>query len=106
MLRGIPTTSRRQTRERFGDPKCPPTRVPKLVKDRVSQEAVKLDKAMARLQALFLDAVGPLATILEEGENGSLTADKAMTAVKTALRFIGNASIQMSRERRKRTLPR
>ena len=72
--------------------------------DRVSQEAVKLDKALARLQVLFLDAVGPLATILEEGKNRSLTADKAMTAAKTALRFIGNASIQMSRERRKRTI--
>ena len=70
----------------------------------MSQESIKLDKALARLKALFLDAVGPLVTSLEEGEKGSLTADKATTAVKTALRFIGNASIQMSREHRKRTI--
>ena len=94
-LRGLP--------RKFGDLKCSPTRVPKLdkiVKDRVSQESIKQD----RLQALFLDAVGPLATILEEGEKGSFTADRAMTTAKTALRFIGNASIQTARERRKRAI--
>ena len=77
-LKGIPNPSRRQMKERVGDPKCTPTRVPKLdkmVKDRVSQESVELDRSLARLQALFLDAVEPLATILEEGEKGSLTAD-------------------------------
>ena len=55
------------------DPKWPPTRVPKLhkmVKDRLSKEAVKLDKSLARLQVLFLDAVGPLASILEKGDKG------------------------------------
>ena len=31
-LKGIPNPYRRQMRERFGDPKCPPTRVPKLDK--------------------------------------------------------------------------
>ena len=46
----------------------------------------------------------PLETILEEGEKGSLTADKTITAAKPALRFIGNASVQMSRERRKRAI--
>ena len=46
----------------------------------------------------------PLATILEEGENGGFTADKATTVAKIALRFIGNVSIQMSRERRKRAI--
>jgi hypothetical protein len=106
-LKAIPNPSRRQMRERFGDPKCPPTRVPKLdkmVKDRVSQESVKLDRALARLQAFFLDAVGPLTTILEEAENGRLTEETAITATRTALRFIGNASVQMARERRKRAI--
>ena len=67
----------------------------------MSQESVKLDRALARLQALFLDTVGPLATILEEGEKGRLTVDKARTAAKTALRI---ASVQMSRERCKRAI--
>ena len=43
----------------------------KMVKDRISQESVKLDKSLARLQALILDAVGPMATILEEGEKAA-----------------------------------
>ena len=92
-------------REKFGDPRCPPTRVPKLDKmvcDRISQEAVKVDRSLARLQALFLDAVVPLASILEEDDKGTLTTEKATTAAKMALRFVGNASVQMARERRKR----
>ena len=40
----------------------------------------------------------------EKGEKGSFTADRAMTAAKTALRFIGNASIQTARERHKRAI--
>ena len=43
-------------------------------------------------------------TILEEGEKGNLTADKATTAAKTVLRFIGNALVQMAREQRKRAI--
>ena len=72
-----------------------------MVRDRIPQ---KLDRALARLQALFLDAVGPLATILEAAEKGSLTADQATMATKMALKFIGNASVQMSRECRKRAI--
>ena len=76
----------------------------KMVKDRISQESVKLDKSLARLQALVLDAVGPMATILEEGEKGSLNTEMAMAAARMALRFLGNASVQLSRERRKRAI--
>ena len=73
-----------QTREKFGYPKCPPTRVPKMdkirdkmVKDRMSQE---FDKALARLQALFLDA---LTTIIEEGESDKLSAERAREEEKS-----------------------
>ena len=65
----------------------------KMVKDRISQESVKLDKSLARLQALVLDAVGPMTTILEEGEKGSFNAAMAMAAARVALRFLGNASV-------------
>ena len=94
-------------REKFEDPRCPPTRVPKLdkmVKDRIAQESVKLDRSLVRLQVLFLDAVGPMATILEEGEKGSLTTEKAVTAARMALWFMGNTSVQMARERCKRAI--
>ena len=106
-LKGLSNPSRRQMREKFGDPRCPPTRVQKLdkiVKDRMSQEAAKMDKTLARLQALFLDIVGPLASILEDSEKGELTIEKATIAAKTALRFAGNASVQKARERRRRAI--
>ena len=106
-LKGVPNATRRQMREKFGDPKCPPTRVPKLdkmVKDRITSESVKLDKSLARLQALCLDAVGPLTTIIDEGDKGNLSEEMAIGAARMALRFIGNASVQFSRERRKRAI--
>ena len=59
----------------------------KMVKDRITQESVKLDKSLERLQALVLDAVDSMTTILEEGEKGSLNVEMAMAAAKMALRF-------------------
>ena len=47
-----------------------------------------MDKSLARLQALVLDVVGPMTTILEEGEKGSLNVEMAMAAAKMALRFL------------------
>ena len=63
-----------------------------------------MDKTLARLQALFLDIEGPLASILEDAEKGELTIARATTAARTALRFAGNASVQMARERRRRAI--
>ncbi len=106
-LKAVPNATRRQMREKFGDPKCPPTRVPKLdkmVRDRITLESMKLDKSLARLQALCLDAVGPLTTIIEEGDKGTLNAEMATGAARMALRFVGNASVKFSRERRKRAM--
>ena len=60
-----------------------------------------MDKTLARLQALFLDIVGPLASILEDAEKAT---KKVTTAARTALRFAGNASVQMARERRRRAI--
>ena len=76
----------------------------KMVRDRMSQEAVKLDRSLARPQALCVDAVGPQATLLELAEQDQLTAEGAVSLTKLALRFVGNASMQISRERRKRAI--
>jgi hypothetical protein len=106
-LKAIPNPARKQLREKHGDPRCPPTRVPKLdkmVRDRMSQGAVKLDRSLTRLQALCVDAVGPLASLVELAERNQLTAEGAVALSKLALRFVGNASIQFSRERRKRAI--
>ena len=75
-----------------------------MVRDRMSQEAVKLDRSLARPQALCVDAVGPQATLLELAEQDQLTAEGAVSLTKLALRFVGNASMQISRERRKRAI--
>ena len=51
----------------------PPTQVPKMdkmVKDRITQESVKLDKSLVRLQALVVDAVNPVITnLFEDGDH-------------------------------------
>ena len=103
--KAIPNPARKQLREKHGDHRCPPTRVPKLdkmVRDRMSQGAIKLDRSFARLQALCVNAAGPLASLLEQAERGELTVERSVILAKLALRFVGNASIQISRERRKR----
>ena len=105
--KAIPNPTRKQLREKNGDPRCPPTRVPKLdkmVRDRMSQGAVKLDRSLARLQAHCVDAAGPLAMMLELAEQGELSAERSVTLARLALRFVGNASVQISRERRKRAI--
>lgn len=83
------------------------TRVPKLdkiVKDRLSPETARLDHMLARLQVLTLDVVGSLATITDLGKSGTLTAERAIAAAKLAIKFAGNASVQISRERHKRAI--
>ena len=74
-----------------------------MVKDRLHQDTIKLDRSLSRLQAL-LDVAGPLAMIVDLGERGELTVQKAVVAAKVGLRFVGNASVHTSRERRKRAI--
>lgn len=75
-----------------------------MVKDRLNQETAKLNRVMARIQALMLDVVGPLTTIIEQAEAGTLTAEKAVAAARIAIKFTGNASVQISQERRKKAI--
>ena len=51
---------RRQLQEKHGNSRCPPMKVPKLVQDRMSQgdTCIELDRSLARLQALCVDAAG------------------------------------------------
>ena len=71
----MPNTTRKQWREWFGDPK-----------------------------ALALDVVGPLTTIVEQREAGSLMAEKTIAAAKLALKFARNTAVQISRKRQKRAI--
>ena len=90
--KAIPNPTRKQLRKKNGDPRCPPTRVPKLdkmVQDRMSQGAVKLNRSLARLQAHCVDAAGPLATMLELAERGELSAERSVTLARLTLRWLG-----------------
>ena len=75
-----------------------------LIKGRISAATKSRDRQLAKQQALLLDAVGPLAYILEETAKGELTQKAAREAAQTALKLLGNASMHVSRERRKLTL--
>ena len=47
----------------------------------------------------MLDAVGPISTILEEAAKGTLSVKTAIEAAQTALKFLGNTSMRINRER-------
>ena len=52
----------------------------------------------------MLDAVGPITHLLEEAVTGQLSQKGAIEAAQTALKFLGNASVQSCRERRRNAL--
>ena len=64
------------------------------------------DKVLASLQALTLDAVGPLIHILEKlnSEESEINADEVGYVVEPAITLIRNASSQMSILQRQKVL--
>ena len=78
--------------------KCPKldstiqSRLPKLAKD--------ADRASARIQVLVLYAAAPLINILESARKGTLTTKEAVESIQQALKLLGNASANISMERR------
>ena len=64
------------------------------------------DKTLARLQALTLNAVGPLTDLLEKLNSDAveIDADEVSYAVESAIMLIGNASSQISILRREKIL--
>jgi len=66
-----------------------------------SKSAKSADQQLSWIQALFLDAVGPLSGLLENINKGTeVTLDDMEGAVKAALTFIGNVSSQRTSLRR------
>lgn len=103
----IENGTRRQWREKHGAPKLPATACPKLdkiMKQSLSSQTKFRDKQLSKTQALVLDAVGPLASILETATKGKLTEEMAVEAVQTALKLLGNASCHLAAERRRNVL--
>ena len=92
---------------RIGVPDCDQIRCPKLdgvLKAVLPKDAIKADGYLSRLQQFWLDAVAPLAAVLESAEAGELTPEKAVAATQTALYLMGNAHQQMAQERRKKLI--
>ncbi len=102
--KSVPNGTRRRWRQAFGMAAFDATKCPKLdatIKAQVPKPCKDGDRNLARLQALVLDAVGPLAHIVEQAQQGSLTAESATEAATRALRFLGNASATISADRRR-----
>jgi len=95
--------------KRIGVPNYDQIRCPKLdevMKAVLPTDAIKADGYLSRLQQFWLDAVAPLAAILESAEAGELTNEKAVASAQAALYLMGNAHQQTAQERCKKLLLR
>ena len=98
---------RHQWKDKFGAPHTAATACPKLdkiLKSNLSHQTKSKDRQMSKQQALLLDAVGPMAYLLEEATNKTLTLENAVEAAQMALKLLGNASGHIATERRKSVL--
>ena len=103
----MPNEDRKKRVVKVGIPDCDQIRCPKLdgvLKAVLPKDAIKADGYLSRLQQFWLDAVAPLAALLESAEAGDLTPEKAVSATQTALYLMGNAHQQMAQERRKKLI--
>ena len=103
----MPNEDRKKRVVKVGIPDCDQIRCPKLdgvLKAVLPKDAIKADGYLSRLQQFWLDAVPPLAALLESTEAGDLMPEKAVSATQTALYLMGNAHQQMAQERRKKLI--
>ena len=68
------------------------------------KDAIKADGYLSCLQQFWLDAIAPLAAIIEGTKAGELTPEHAYSVAQTALVLIGNANNHIAHERCKRIL--
>ena len=103
----LSNADRRKRIAHIGIPDCNKIRCPKLdpmLATVLLKDAMKTDSYLSRLQRFWLDAVAPLAAILEGSDAGGLTPEQAYAAAQSALCLLGNANNYMAQERRKRVL--
>ena len=95
---------RKSIRKRFIVPDTPFTMAPhldKVMAAECSKSTKAADQAHSRIQALFLDAVGPLTELLDGINKGQeLAIDDVEVAVKAALNLMGSASSHCTALRR------
>ena len=91
----------------IGVPDCDQVCCPKLdgvLKVLFPKDAIKADGYLSCLQQFWLDAVTPLATVLESAEEGDLVPVKVVSATQKALYLMGTEHQQMAQERRKKLI--
>ena len=89
-----------------------PPYLDKVYADSCSKSTTQSDRALAHIQALTLDAVGPLSEALEminceeeeEEEEVEVDLEKLGATLGATMTFIGNASTQMANLRRQRIM--
>ena len=101
--RRVSNEVRKRTRSRFKLPKVAATRTPRVdhvMKALIPQSAKNADKELAQIQAVVLDPVAPVASLLENYER--LSRDEVKDATLAAVEQIGNANARISRLRREK----
>ena len=106
----LPNGSRLQVRKPYGLPQNDHSQPPKLdtmVKRRLGRNVKNQDTELSKIQALTLDAVGPLTYLLEVSsaeEAESIPVKKVTEVLRTALTLLGSASAHIFSLRRKKIL--
>ena len=97
-------TERRKVRKSFPVPNVLETQCPRqdsVFKSSVKAEVKMADSELARIQAFVLDPVGLLATVLKATKEGgdNFTLEDAQSALRDAIKPLGNASSHISKLR-------
>ena len=103
-LKTVPNDTRCRWRKQFGMPASDYTKCPKLdttLKARLPKQCKEADSPLARLQTLLPDTMGPLTHLLELHRNDKLTPETVAETAAKAVKFVGNASVAISQERRR-----
>ena len=103
--RSMPNEKRHSIKRKQPVPDTPYTKCPKLdstILSRLPRPAKDADRASARIQTLVLDAACPLINMLESARKGTLNTKEAAESAQQALKLLGNASANISRERRQK----
>ena len=98
---------RRSLKRKQPIPDTPFTKCPKLdptIQSRLPKPAKDADRNLAGIQTLVLDAAAPLLSTLEAARSGSLTPKGAAESAQLALKLLGNASANISTERRRKAI--
>ena len=104
--RRVPNSERMVLWDKYPLPKVPATRPAQLdhmMRSETSAATKTADKQLVKIQALLLDSVAPLISILEAHHNGdTLDQKEVIQVVRSGITLIGNANAHLLHLRRER----